>query len=137
MAGFMRQHPDDLVRGLGLHHRAVVHENAAAVGDKGVEGAVVDDDDLDVLLFQTRGAQDRPGVFAQQLLGLGIADDRRALFLLRSAGDIGAMASAAAVVSAVSFEAFLRSARRSNMAVFKGLAAGRIRDMPYQTVECG
>jgi hypothetical protein len=26
---------------------------------------------------------------------------------------------------------------RSNMAVFKGLAAGRIPDMPYQTVEYG
>ena len=78
MAGFVRQHPDDLVRGVGLHHRAVVHENAAAIRDEGVENALVDDDHLDVLLFQAGGAQDRAGVVAQQLLGLGIAEDRRA-----------------------------------------------------------
>ncbi len=83
MAGFMRQHPDDLVRGLGLHHRAVIHENAAAVRDEGVKNALVEDHNLDVLLFQARGAKDRPCVVAQQLLGFGIADDRRPLVLLR------------------------------------------------------
>ena len=82
MPGFVRQHPDDLVGGLGLHHRAVVHEDAAAIGDKGVESTLVENDDLDVLLFEAGSAQDRPGVFAQQLLGLGVADHPRALFLL-------------------------------------------------------
>ena len=73
MAGLVREHPDDLVRSLRFHQRAVVHEDAAAVGDEGVETAVVDDDDLDVLLFQARGAQDRPCIVAQQLLDLGVA----------------------------------------------------------------
>ena len=54
MAGFMRQHADKLVRGLRLHDRAVIHEDAAAIGDKGVEGGIVDDHDLDVLFFQAR-----------------------------------------------------------------------------------
>ena len=62
MAGFVRQHADDLVRGLRLHQRAIIHENTVAVGDEGVENAVVDDHDLDVLLFQARSAQDRPAV---------------------------------------------------------------------------
>ncbi len=84
MAGFMRQHPDNLVRGLRLHDGAVIYENAAAIRDKGVKRTIVDDDNLDVLLFEARRAQNRPGVFAQQLLGLGIADDRRALFLFRA-----------------------------------------------------
>ena len=82
MAGFMRQHPDDLVRCLGLHQGAVVHENAVAVGDEGVEGAVIDDHNLDVLLLKARGAQDRPGVVAQQLLALGITEDLRPVSLL-------------------------------------------------------
>ena len=79
----MRHHPDDLVRGLRLHHRAVVHENAAAIRDEGVKNALVDNHDLDVLLLQPCRSQDWPGVFAQQLLGLGIADHRWALGLLR------------------------------------------------------
>ena len=83
VAGFMRHHADDLVRRLRLHDRAVVDEDAAAVGNEGVEDALVDDHHLDVLLFQTGGAQDRPGIFAQQLLGLGVAEHRRALVLLR------------------------------------------------------
>ena len=91
MAGFVRQHPDQLVRGLRLHDRAVIHENAVAVGDESVERAVVDDHDLDVLLFQARGAQDRPRIVAQQLLGFGVADHaRRALSCCASAADIGA-----------------------------------------------
>ncbi len=83
VAGFMRHHADDLVRRLRLQDRAVVHEDAAAVGNEGVEDALVDDHHLDVLLFQTGGAQDRAGIFAQQLFGLGVAEHRRALVLLR------------------------------------------------------
>ncbi|MGY4436899.1 hypothetical protein ACVWWO_009376 [Bradyrhizobium sp. F1.13.1] len=45
------------------------------------ERALVDDHHLDVLLLQTGDAQDRAGVFAQQLLGLGVAQDRRPLRL--------------------------------------------------------
>ena len=83
VAGFVRHHADDLVRRLRLHDRAVVHEDAAAVGNEGVEDALVDDHHLDVLFFQAGGAQDRPCVFAQQLLRLGVAEHRRTLVLLR------------------------------------------------------
>jgi len=51
VAGFVRQHPDDLVRGLRLQQCAVVHENAMAVGDKRVEYRLVDDRNLDILLL--------------------------------------------------------------------------------------
>jgi hypothetical protein len=40
-------------------------------------------------------------------------------------------------MTAIMPDVFLRCGVRSNMAVFKGLAAGRIPDMPYQTVEYG
>ena len=83
MAGFMRHHADDLVRRFRLHDRAVVHEDAASIGHERVEDALVDDHHLDVLLFQTGGAQDRPRVIAQQLLRLGVAEDRGASVLLR------------------------------------------------------
>ena len=82
MAGFVREHPDDLVGGIRFHQRAVVHEDAAAIGDEGVETGLVDDDDLDVLLFHARGTQDRPCVIAEQLLDFGVAQQRRTPVLL-------------------------------------------------------
>ena len=132
VAGFVRQHADDLVRGLRLHDRAVIHENAAAVGDEGVEGALVDDHHLDVLLFQTGGAQDRPGIVAQQLLGLGVAEHRRAPVLLRKRRQTGASGQRDRGRDRGQLRAiFVRSAKRSNIrAVFNRLAAGRIRYMP-------
>ena len=45
---------------------------------KALNDAVVDDGDLNVLLGEARGAQDRLGVVAQQLLDLGVANDRKA-----------------------------------------------------------
>ncbi len=83
MARFVRQHPDDLVRGFRLQQCAMVHENAAAVGDEGVKYRLIDDRDLDVLLLKAGDPQDRPGIVAQELLGLGVAEDRKALLLLR------------------------------------------------------
>ena len=82
--GFMGQHPDDLVWSLGLQNGAEVHENPAAVGDKRVKGAVINNDNLNVLFFETGGGKNGPGVFAQQLLGFGVADYRRALLLRQS-----------------------------------------------------
>ena len=78
VAGFVREHADDLVRRLGVEQRAGIDEDVAAVHDEGVEGAVVDDDDLDVLLGEAGHLQDRRGVVAQQLLDLGVADERQA-----------------------------------------------------------
>ena len=83
MAGFMRQHADDLIRRFRLHHRAVIDEDAAAVGNEGVERAIVDDHHLDILFLHAGGAQDRPRVVAQQLLGLGVAQGRGTLLLGR------------------------------------------------------
>ena len=77
VAGLVREHADHLVRRVRLHDRAGIDENATAVGDERVEGALVDDHDLDILLRQAGSLQDRLGVFAQQLLDLGVAHDRR------------------------------------------------------------
>ena len=82
MPGFVRKHADQLVRRFRLQDRAVIDENAPAVGNEGIERAVIDDDHLDVLLLETCDPQDRPRVFAKQLLGLGVAQQRRALALL-------------------------------------------------------
>ena len=78
MAGFVREHADDFVRRLGVEQRAGVDEDVAAVHDEGVEGAVVEHDHSDVLLGEAGRVQDRRRVIAQQLLDLGVADDRHA-----------------------------------------------------------
>ena len=81
MARFVSQDADDLIGRIRLSQGAVVHEDAAAVGNEGVEGGVVDDHDLDILFFETGRAQDRAGVVAQQLLCLGVAQQPRAALL--------------------------------------------------------
>ena len=87
VTGLVGEHADDLIRRLRLHQRAAVDEDAAAVGDEGVERTVVDDDDLNILLRQTRRAQNRLRILPQQLLDLGVADDGRPfLRACRSAG---------------------------------------------------
>ena len=87
--GLVREHADDLIRRFRVHQRAAVDEDAAAVGDESVERAVVDDDDLNILLGEARAAQDRLRVFPQQLFRLGVADDRWP-FALRLRGNAGA-----------------------------------------------
>ena len=77
VAGLVREHADDLVGRERFHQRADIDENAPRVGDKGVEGFVRDQHDLDILLAEIGGAQDRVGIFAQQLLDFGISDDRK------------------------------------------------------------
>ena len=54
VAGFVRQHPDDLVWRLRLQQRAMIDKNAMAVGDKRVEYGLIDDRDLDILLLEAR-----------------------------------------------------------------------------------
>ena len=77
MAGFVREHADDLVWRRRFHQRAGVDEDAPAVHHERVERAVVDDDDANVLLREPGGLQDRLGVVAQQLLDLGVANQRQ------------------------------------------------------------
>jgi hypothetical protein len=89
VAALVRQHADDLIRRLGLHQCATVDEDAAAVGDEGIERTIVDDDDLHVLLGKPRRPQDRLRVFSEQLLDFRVADDGRSL-LLRAGGSAGA-----------------------------------------------
>ena len=50
MPGFVREHADDFVRGLGIEQRTGVYEDVAAVHDKGVERAIAENDDAHVLL---------------------------------------------------------------------------------------
>ena len=65
MPRFMRENADNLVRRLGFEQRAGIDEDVAAVHDESVEGAVVEDDDLDVLLGEAGCLQDRRGVVTQ------------------------------------------------------------------------
>ena len=78
VAGFVREHADDLVRRLGVEQRAGVDEDVAAVHDEGVEAAVIEHDDPHVLLGEPGRLQNRLRIVAQQLLDLGVADDRQA-----------------------------------------------------------
>src|SRR3954454_11573291 len=73
----MREHANDLIGCLSVEESAAVDENAAAVRYESIERAVVDDNDLDVLLTETGNAQDRLGVILEQLLDFRVADDRR------------------------------------------------------------
>ena len=78
MSGLVRKYADDLVRRLGIEQRAGIDEDVAAVHDKGVERAIAEHDDPDVLLGQSRGTQNRLCIVAQQLFDLGVADNRHA-----------------------------------------------------------
>ena len=49
-------------------------EHIVPVDDKGVEGTVIDDVDVDGLPAQARRVQDRFGIAAYERLGLGVAD---------------------------------------------------------------
>ena len=75
MAAFMRDDADDLVRRVGLHQRAGMHEHVVPIHHEGVEGAVVDDMDLDILRAEAGGAEDGLGVVADERFGLRVADD--------------------------------------------------------------
>src|SRR5262249_15882097 len=74
----VREDPNDLVRRLGVEQRAGVDEDMTAVHDESVERTVTENDDPDVLLSQSRGAQDRLRIISQQVFDLGIADNRHA-----------------------------------------------------------
>ena len=78
MTALVREYPDQLIGRGRLHQRAGVDEDAVRVHHEGVERFVADDDDLHVLLGEPGGLQDRRGVIAQQLLGLGVANHRDA-----------------------------------------------------------
>ena len=54
VAGLMREHANQLIGGLGINDRARIDEDAAAIDDEGVERAVIDDDDTDILLAPVR-----------------------------------------------------------------------------------
>jgi len=76
VTALVRQHADDLVRRVRFHQRAGIDEDAVAVGDESVERAVVDDDGLHVLLGEAGCLEERLRVLLEQLLDLGVADDR-------------------------------------------------------------
>ena len=78
MSCLVCKYADDLVRRLGFDQCAGIDEDAASIHHEGVERAVVENDDADVLLRQAGGAQDRRGIFLEQLFGLGIANNREA-----------------------------------------------------------
>ncbi len=74
VAAFVGDHADQLIGRLGIHQRAGMDEHVVAVDDEGVEGAVVDDVDVDVLRAEPGGIEDRLRIGAQQRFRLGVAD---------------------------------------------------------------
>ena len=92
MAGLMGNDADDLVGALRRHQRPGVDEHAPA-GDEGIEGIVVDQDDVDAGLGKTGHVEDRPHVIADECLDLRIANNRHApaLRLCSSRGPQGCL----------------------------------------------
>jgi hypothetical protein len=78
VAGLVGKHADDLIWRLCFHQRAGVDENVMRVHHESVERPLVDNDDVDVLIAEACHLEDRLGVVAQQLLDLGVANDRQA-----------------------------------------------------------
>ena len=74
---FMRDNADHFARGLSLHEHADIDEHAAAVGHKGVEALVVDQDDLRLGMRDAGDLEDRLGVVAQQGFCFCVADQRQ------------------------------------------------------------
>ena len=86
MAGFVRQHADQLVGPLGAHQQAGVDEDALAARDEGVERAILHDHDLDRRGIEPGDLPDRRHHGADVVLDLGVADQIDALTLLRYSG---------------------------------------------------
>ena len=79
VAGLVGDDADHLVGRLGLHEGAGVDEHVAAVDHEGVEAVVPDDAHGDVLRAEAGGLEDRQRVVLEQVLDLGVADQRQAL----------------------------------------------------------
>ena len=78
MSGLVRDDADHLVGRLGLQDRAVIDEHVEAVDHEGVEVLGFHDAHRDVRA-EPRRPEDRTRVVLEQVLGLGIADERDAL----------------------------------------------------------
>ena len=79
VARFVGEDADHLVRRIGLHERAGVHEDVAAVDDEGVEGIVVDDAHRDAAGAEPGSLEDLLRVVVEERLDFRIADERQAL----------------------------------------------------------
>ena len=75
MAGFMRENANQLVGRLRFHDGADIDENLLAVCDERVKRPIPDNDDLRCARAYARRFENRRRVVAQQLLGLGVAND--------------------------------------------------------------
>ena len=76
VAELVRDHALHLVGIVGRGDQAGMDVDDLAAGDEGVDLAVVDQDDLDVLGLKPGRLDQRPRDVAQQRLGLGVAQDR-------------------------------------------------------------
>ena len=74
VTGLMRNHTDDLAGIFRFHKQACIDEKSLPAGDKGVQGRVIDDVNLDIAGFETGGFEDRLGVHANGIFDLRVAD---------------------------------------------------------------
>ena len=113
VSGFVGKDADDLVGRLRFHQRAGIDEDVMRVHHEGVERSVVDDDNVDVLVAKPGDLENGLRVIAQQLLDLGVANDRDAGVRRRSAPVPGGSpnANAAAVAKRHSARSWPRPPR--------------------------
>jgi hypothetical protein len=79
VAGFMRDHADQLVGRLRQEDRARVDEHIPAIDNEGVKARIVDQMHLDVIARHARRAKNRHRVVGDQSFGLGVADQAQLL----------------------------------------------------------
>ena len=75
MARLVRQHPGQLVRGLGGHEESGVDEDVLPARHEGVQDRIADDVEMHVAWLEARRPEDRVHDLAQGGLDLGVADD--------------------------------------------------------------
>ena len=81
VAALVCDHADHLVGRLRLHQRAGVDEDVAAIEHEGVEGVILHDAYLDAPGAEAGRMEDGARVVVEQVLDLGVADQRQVLRL--------------------------------------------------------
>ena len=74
VADFVADDALDLSGVFSGDQKACVQVDPLPVGDIGVEGRIIQNDDLDIFRHQARHFEDRVGPLAQGILNLGVAD---------------------------------------------------------------
>ena len=75
VAGFVREHADNLVGIFSRQDEAGVDEDVLTAGDERVHARIVDDVNFYVVRIEARGFEQRVRIDAQRVFDLGVADE--------------------------------------------------------------